>query len=93
MSILRNPLPGNVYVVSKHSLSKNFNRLLKYTNWGQKKVRFSLVVIDESHQGKADQNVQQDEAKCLKEFTLKSLTKKVRDSNPHSYTKIFKISV
>ena len=52
-NVLSNPLPGHIYVVSKHSLSLHFNNLKK-SNWKNREGLFSLVVIDEAHQGKAD---------------------------------------
>jgi len=52
-TVLSNPLPGHIYVVSKHSLSLHFNHL-KNSSWGDRVEMFSLVVIDEAHQGKAD---------------------------------------
>ena len=57
-SVLTNPLPGHIYVVSKHSLSLHLKELEHLTSW--KQLKFSLVVIDEAHQGKADVRITQD---------------------------------
>ena len=93
MSILRNPLPGNVYIVSKHSFSKNFNRLVKQTNWNEKKVRFSLLVIDEAHQGKADKNIQQGYSQSDKIYEEEFSGKKPRFKSSALYQNIQKLSL
>ena len=50
ISVLSDIRPGNIYIVSKHSLSINLGYLEEH--WG-KAPSFSLIVIDEAHQGKS----------------------------------------
>ena len=53
--VLDRPSPGCVYVVSKHSLAGALGDLTEREGgWSDRGTRFSLLIIDEAHQGKAD---------------------------------------